>query len=226
MIRVLVAEDDPAILRGLTDNLRRQGYEVDAASDGESALALAQSQQFDALVVDVMLPRMSGFELCQRLREEGNRVPILLLTARSEERDRVYGLDIGADDYITKPFSLLELMARVRALIRRSKGDAALPDRATFDDVAVDFLRYEATRGGSPLKLTPKEFGTLRFLIARSGKAVSRNELLEEVWDYRDYPTTRTIDNHISSLRNKIESDPSHPRHLLTVHGIGYRFVP
>lgn len=226
MIRVLVAEDDPAILRGLTDNLRRQGYEVDAAADGESALALAQSQQFDALVVDVMLPRMSGFELCQRLREEGNRVPILLLTARSEERDRVYGLDIGADDYITKPFSLLELLARVRALIRRAKDDAALPDRAAFDDVAVDFLRYEATRGGSSLKLTPKEFGTLRFLIARSGKAVSRNELLEEVWDYRDYPTTRTIDNHISSLRNKIESDPSRPRHLLTVHGVGYRFVP
>jgi len=225
MTRLLVVEDDPAILRGLTDNLRLESYHVVSATDGETAYRLAREEQFDLLVLDVMLPKLSGFELCRRLRNEGASTPILILTSRGDEIDRVQGLDLGADDYLTKPFSLRELLARIRALLRRTHPSLALPDEAKFDDVVVDFRRYEASRAGEPVKLTRKEFGTLRFLMARAGEVVSRSELLEEVWDYREYPTTRTVDNHVASLRAKIEGDPSQPRHLLTVHGVGYKFI-
>lgn len=225
MTRLLVVEDDPAILRGLTDNLRMESYHVAAATDGEAAYRLARDEKFDLLLLDVMLPKLSGFELCRRLRTEGVTTPILLLTSRGDEGDRVHGLDLGADDYLIKPFSLRELLARIRALLRRSHPPVALPDQATFEDVAVDFRRFEASKGGHELKLTRKEFGTLRFLIARSGEVVSRSELLEEVWDYREYPTTRTVDNHVASLRAKLETDSDRPRHLITVHGVGYKFV-
>lgn len=225
MSRLLVAEDDPAILRGLTDNLRLESYHVVTATDGETAYRLASEEPFDLLLLDVMLPKMSGFELCRRLRSEGKTIPILMLTARGEEGDRVHGLDLGADDYLTKPFSLRELIARIRALLRRAHPPVMLPEEATFDDVAVNFRRYEASKGGEPLKLTRKEFGTLRFLIARAGEVVSRSELLEEVWDYQEYPTTRTVDNHVASLRSKIERNAADPKHLLTVHGVGYKFL-
>jgi len=225
MTRLLVVEDDPAILRGLTDNLRLESYHVVPAADGEAALRLAREQQFDLLLVDVMLPKLDGFELCRRLRSEGSTTPILMLTSRGDEIDRVHGLDLGADDYVTKPFSLRELLARIRALLRRAHPPTQLPDEARFDDVIVDFRKYEASRDGVPLKLSRKEFGTLRFLIARAGEVVSRSELLEEVWDYREYPTTRTVDNHVASLRTKIERETSEPRHLITVHGVGYKFV-
>jgi DNA-binding response OmpR family regulator len=207
------------------DNLRSEGYDVASAEDGEAAYALAHTASFDLLLLDVMLPKMSGLDLCRRLRTEGSRVPILMLTARGEESDRVHGLDLGADDYITKPFSLRELLARVRASLRRTNTKPELPETAEFDGVLVDFRRFEATRNGSPLKLTRKEFGALRFLISRAGEVVSRSELLEEVWDYREYPTTRTVDNHLASLRAKIEDEPANPKHLLTVHGVGYKFV-
>lgn len=225
MSRLLVAEDDPAILRGLIDNLRLESYHVVTATDGETAYRLASEEPFDLLLLDVMLPKMSGFELCRRLRSEGKTTPILMLTARGEEGDRVHGLDLGADDYLTKPFSLRELIARIRALLRRAHPPVMLPEEAAFDDVAVNFRRYEASKGGEPLKLTRKEFGTLRFLIARAGEVVSRSELLEEVWDYQEYPTTRTVDNHVASLRAKIERNAADPKHLLTVHGVGYKFL-
>lgn len=225
MSRLLVVEDDPAILRGLGDNLRLESYDVATATDGETGLRLAREGGFDLVILDVMLPRLGGFDVCRRLREAGENVPILMLTARGEEADRVHGLDLGADDYLTKPFSLRELQARVRALLRRRNPTARLPDEARFGDVSIDFLRFEAKRGGVALKLTRKEFGTLRLLIGRAGEVVTRSELLEDVWEYREYPTTRTVDNHVASLRAKIEDDPANPRHLITVHGVGYKFA-
>ena len=173
-----------------------------------------------------MLPKLSGYEICRKVRGEGLTTPILMLTARGEEADRVLGLDLGADDFVTKPFSVRELMARVRALLRRAHPPKALPDELRFDDVQVDFRRYEARKGEKPLEMTRKEFGVLRLLAARSGEVVTREDLLNEVWGYENYPTTRTVDNHIALLRSKLEQDPSEPRHLLTVHGVGYKFVP
>ena len=225
MSRILVVEDDLAILRGLSDNLKLESHEVVTATDGETAYRLVSEANPDLVILDVMLPRLGGYELCRRLRSEGSTVPILMLTARGEESDRVHGLDLGADDYVTKPFSLRELLARVRAVLRRAHPPLSLPDEARFGDVVVDFRRYEARRNDTSLKLTRKEFGTLRLLVARAGDVVTRADLLEEVWEYTNYPTTRTVDNHVASLRAKIESDASNPRYLLTVHGVGYKFV-
>lgn len=226
MTTVLVVEDDPAILRGLKDNLQAESYEVLTAADGEVGYRLVLERRPDLVVLDLMLPRMSGYDVCRRLRQEGNRVPILMLTARGEEMDRVLGLDLGADDYVTKPFSMRELLARVRAIVRRANPPALLPDEVRFEDVVIDFRRYEAHRGGQRVELTPKEYGTLQYLASRPGEVVRREELLQEVWGYRSLPTTRTVDNHVLSLRAKLERTPSEPRHLLTVHGVGYRFVP
>jgi DNA-binding response OmpR family regulator len=226
MTTVLAVEDDPAILRGLSDNLRFEGYEVITASDGETGYKLQAERRPDLILLDLMLPRMSGLEFCRKLRAEGNQTPILMLTARSEEPDRVLGLDLGADDYVTKPFSVRELMARVRALLRRSQPQTELPDVLSFGDIAIDFRRYEARRSGKPLEMTRKEFAILRFLASRSGEVVSREDLLNEVWGYESYPTSRTVDNHVAGLRAKLERDSSQPEHLKTVHGVGYKFVP
>ncbi len=225
MSRVLVVEDDPAILRGLVDNLRFDSHEVLSATDGEAGYRLLREKNPDLVILDLMLPKLSGYELCRRVREEGLSTPILMLTARGEEGDRVLGLDLGADDYVTKPFSVRELLARVRALLRRAHPSRALPDELRFEDVRVDFRRYEARKGHTHLEMTRKEFGVLRSLAARSGEVVSRDELLNEVWGYEKYPTTRTVDNHIASLRAKLEKDPSQPTRLLTVHGVGYKLV-
>jgi DNA-binding response OmpR family regulator len=225
MSRVLVIEDDAAILRGLADNLSHEGYEVLSANNGESGYGLQRSERPDLIILDLMLPRMSGLELCRKLRAEGVQTPILMLTARSEESDRVIGLDLGADDYVTKPFSLRELMARVRALLRRTQSAADLPDELKFGDVEVDFRRYVARRRGKPVGMTRKEFATLRLLVARAGQVVTREELLNEVWGYEAYPVSRTVDNHIAALRAKLEADPARPVHIRTVHGVGYKFV-
>ena len=228
MSRILVVEDDPAILRGLADNLKFDSHEVVTATDGEAACRLIHEKQPDLIVLDLMLPKMSGYEVCRKVRAEGVQVPIMILTARGEEADRVLGLDLGADDYVTKPFSIREVLARVRALLRRSQsasGGRALPDELRFSDVVVDFRRYEARRAGQPLEMTRKEFGILRLMAARPGEVLTRDELLNEVWGYDSYPTTRTVDNHIASLRAKIERDPAEPEHLLTVHGVGYKLV-
>jgi DNA-binding response OmpR family regulator len=227
MNRILVVEDDRAILRGLVDNLEYESYLVSTATDGVEGYRMIRKQKPDLIILDLMLPKMSGYELCRKVRAEGDATPILMLTARGEEMDRVLGLDLGADDYVTKPFSVPELMARVRALLRRAKAprEGPLPDALRFDDVVIDFRSFEARKGDEELRLSRKEFGVLRLLAARMGQVVTRDELLNEVWGYDQYPTTRTVDNHIASLRAKLEDDPADPRHLLTMHGVGYKLV-
>lgn len=172
-----------------------------------------------------MLPRLSGYEVCRKVRGEGVTTPIVMLTARGEEADRVLGLDLGADDYVSKPFSVRELMARVRAILRRTQPAPRAPGELRFDDTVIDFRRYEARKGKVALEMTRKEYGVLRYLAARAGEVVTRDELLNEVWGYEAMPTTRTVDNHIASLRAKLENNPAQPRHLLTMHGVGYKWV-
>lgn len=225
-MKVLVVEDDPGILRTVADNLRFEQYDVVTATDGETAYALYRRERPDLIVLDLMLPRMSGLELCQQLRLQDAQVPVLMLTARSEEADRVRGLDLGGDDYVTKPFSIPELMARVRALLRRASAGSGLPSTVKFGRVEVDFRRYEAHRDGRPVELTRKEFALLRFLASREDTVVTRDELLNKVWGFGSYPLTRTVDNHIASLRAKLEADPGRPVHIQTVHGVGYKFTP
>jgi DNA-binding response OmpR family regulator len=224
MSRVLVVEDDAAILQGLADNLECEGYQVLTAADGEAGYLQVREKSPDLIILDLMMPKLSGYELCRRLRDEGLDTPILMLTARGQEEDRVLGLDLGADDYVSKPFSVRELMARVRALLRRSAPQQELPAELRFGDVCVDFHRYDARKGGEPLAMSPKEFGLLRHLVAEGGKVVSRDELLDAVWGYGATPTTRTVDNHVASLRAKLEDDPLAPKRLITVHGVGYRW--
>ena len=227
MKKILIIEDDLAILRGLKDNLEYESYGVITATDGEKGKDLIQEERPDLIILDLMLPKMSGYELCRKVRAEGNTTPILMLTARGEEVDRVLGLDMGADDYVTKPFSVPELLARIRALFRRVHlaQSGGLPDKLEFGNVLIDFKCFEARRSGRLLELSRKEFGVLRLLAARSGEVVTRDELLDEVWGYNQYPTTRTVDNHIALLRSKLEKSPSDPCHLITVHGVGYRLV-
>jgi DNA-binding response OmpR family regulator len=225
MTRVLVVEDDPGILRTVADNLRFDNYEVITAMDGETAYALQQAQGVDLIVLDLMLPRMSGLDLCRRLRMEDVQVPVLVLTARGEEADRVRGLDIGADDYVVKPFSMPELLARIRALLRRASSGSSLPAVLKFGQVEVDFRRHAASRSGRAVEMTRKEFALLRFLASREDTVVTRDEVLNKVWGLDAYPVTRTVDNHVASLRAKLETDPARPVHIQTVHGVGYKFV-
>jgi DNA-binding response OmpR family regulator len=228
MSLILVIEDDSAILQGLQESLRLEHHDVLSASDGLTGYRLAREKQPDLVILDLMLPKMGGFEICRKLRAEEFAAPILMLTARGEESDRVLGLDLGADDYVTKPFSVRELLARVRALLRRASDEdkpARLPDELRFDDVVVDFRRCEAQKRGASVDLTRKELGVLRLLAAKAGEVVSRDDLLNGVWGYESYPNTRTVDVHIALLRSKFEDDPSTPRRLITVHGIGYKLV-
>ena len=226
MTKVLVVEDDPGILRTVADNLRFEQYEVVTATDGEAAYSVLQAEHPDLIVLDLMLPRLNGFELCRRMRNEDIQVPVLMLTARGEEADRIRGLDLGGDDYVTKPFSVPELMARVRALLRRASAGAGAPSMLKFGQVEIDFRRYEVHRQGRAVEMTRKEFALLKFLASREDTVVTRDELLNKVWGFESYPLTRTVDNHISSLRAKLEPDPAHPVHIQTVHGVGYKFVP
>ena len=227
MKRILIIEDDSAILRGLKDNLEYESYEVLTAADGEEGYHLIKEKKPDLIILDLMLPKMNGYELCRKVRNEGVTTPILMLTARGEEMDRVLGLDLGADDYVTKPFSVPELLARIRAIIRRIQkaktGD--LPSDLKFGEISVDFKCFEARKGDEVLDMSRKEFGVLRLLAARAGEVITRDELLDGVWGYDQYPTTRTVDNHVALLRTKLEDDPSKPRHLITVHGVGYKLV-
>ena len=223
--RILVIEDDPAISRGLADNLRFESHDVLTAGDGEEGYRLIRERAPDLVVLDVMLPKLGGYELCRKIRAEGSAVPILMLTARSDETDRVLGLDLGADDYVTKPFSIREVLARVRALLRRAHPPRPEIPELRRGDVVVDFKRYEATKRGTRFEMTRKEFGLLRLLASRAGEVLTRDELLDEVWGYETTPTTRTVDNHIASLRAKLEDDPAHPQHLITMHGVGYKWV-
>jgi len=226
MTHILIIEDDLALLRGLKDNLLAESYEVSTATDGEAGYRMIREKDPDVVILDLMLPGMSGYEVCRKVREEGVATPILMLTARGEEADRVLGLDLGADDYVSKPFSLRELLARVRVIVRRGSPPKALPDQLRFADVEVDFRSYEAQKGGQRIEMTRREFGVLGFLAARAGEVVRREELLDEVWGSKDYITVRTVDNHVASLRAKLESRASEPTHLLTMRGVGYKFVP
>ena len=226
MSRILVVEDDPAILRGLSETLKRESYEVLTAADGEAGYRLVREKSPDLVILDLMLPKLSGYEICRKMRSDGVHTPILMLTARGDEGDRVLGLDLGADDYVSKPFSLRELMARVRALLRRARPAPPLLNELRVNDAVIDFRSYEAQKGGEPLEMTRREFQVLRVLASRPGEVISRSELLDQVWGLDAYPTTRTVDNHIASLRAKLESNPAEPAHILTVRGVGYKWVP
>jgi two-component system, OmpR family, response regulator len=224
--KVLIVEDDANLLEAIKYNLRKEGYNVLAAGDGEAALETARKEKPDILLLDIMLPKLNGFEVCRILRKE-TTVPILMLTAKADETDKIVGLEIGADDYMTKPFSMRELMARVRAMLRRSKMAETSRVENTpvikIDKLEVDTARHKATYAGSVLELSPKEFDLLAFLARNKGLVFSREQLLEKVWGYDFAGDTRTIDVHISWLRQKIEEDMAHPKHLITVRGTGYK---
>jgi DNA-binding response OmpR family regulator len=225
MTKILIVEDEPDMVLGLKDNFEFEGYEVLTAADGATGLERARTQKPDLVVLDIMLPKLSGLEVCKTLRGEGFEGPIIMLTARGQEIDKVVGLELGADDYVTKPFSIRELLARVRAILRRTAGGKKRIQRYRFADVELDFEHYRGTRGDRPLEMSPREFELLRYLIERKGESVSREQLLEDVWGYENYPSTRTVDTHIAKLRAKIGDSGSEPRHILTIHGVGYKFV-
>ena len=224
--RILVVEDEADLARGLEINLRREGYEVLKAGTGDQGLQLALQENPDLILLDVMLPGMNGFDLCRLLRQKGFEAPIIMLTARGEEIDRVLGLELGADDYVPKPFGLRELIARIRVQLRRSK-PPALPSvsRYCFGNVELDFEKCRATRAGKVLDLTVKEFEIMKLLVRNRNQNVTRDRLLNEVWGYESTPTTRTVDNHILRLRQKLENDPAAPEYILSVYGEGYKFV-
>jgi DNA-binding response OmpR family regulator len=223
--KILIIEDEPAILKGLTTSLEEEGYSVASAMDGNAGYNLAKSQNNDLIILDVMLPNKDGFEICRDLRKDGISTPILMLTSKKEEIDKVLGLEIGADDYVTKPFSLRELIARIKALLRRKIDLVKDIEDYTFDNVKIDFKKMEAFKNNNPLKLSALEFKVLKYLIAREGEVVSREQLLDDVWGYEAFPTTRTVDNYILTLRKKIENNSTEPVHLLTLHKSGYKFV-
>ncbi len=225
MSRILIVEDEAAMAAGLKDNLELEGYTVDHASDGQKGLQLLRDNSYDLAILDVMLPSLSGFDILRQARQSGVPTPALMLTARAEEIDKVLGLELGADDYLTKPFSLRELLARVKAILRRTAGSGVASGKAVMGRLEVDFASYTATMGGTTVDMTPKEFDILRFLWEHRNRTVSRDALLTNVWGYDEPLSTRTIDNFILRLRQKVEEDPSHPRIILTVHGIGYKLV-
>ncbi len=224
MPRILIVDDEPEMVRGLEDNLRFEGYQTIAAADGRRGLALALSEAPDLILLDIMMPGTSGWDLCRELRQKGLDIPVIMLTARGEEVDRVLGLELGADDYVTKPFGLRELLARIRAVLRRP-GPRQKFEEFAFGDVRVHLRARQAFKGGKEVRLTRKEFELLRYLVEHRGEIVTRDRLLDEVWGYDQFPTTRTVDTHILRLRQKFEDDPEHPAYIVTAHGQGYRFA-
>ncbi len=221
--RILVVDDEPTLVATVKYNLEREGYDVVTAADGESALSRAREDKPDLVILDIMLPVIDGFEVCRLLRREMS-VPILMLTAKTEEVDRVVGLEIGADDYVTKPFSMRELMARVKAHLRRAETVAEAPEVISSGDVDIDLRRHEASRKGETLSLKPKEFELLTFFLQNRGRAFTREQLLDQIWGYDFFGGTRTVDVHVNWLRQKIEDEPAKPTRLVTVRGTGYRF--
>ena len=225
MTKVLIIEDEPNMVIGLKDSCEYEGYQVFVARNGKEGLEKASKEKVDIILLDVMLPLMSGIDVCRTLRTRGVETPIIMLTARGQEMDKVVGLEVGADDYVTKPFSIKELLARIRAHVRRATRQVVELESFTFDDVELNFKKYVARKGGRPLDLSAREFEILHYLIRHRGEIVTRDRLLDEVWGYDSTPITRTVDNHIARLRQKIEQDPSEPKHIITIHRIGYRFV-
>ena len=225
MKRIFLIEDEPGIVLTLTDRLTREGYAVDSAADGESGLERASKEPFDLVLLDLMLPRMSGFDVCRELRKRGIETPVIMLTARGQIIDKVVGLKLGADDYVTKPFEMAELLARVEAHLRRAPAAPHPAEGYVFGDIKVDFRRAEATKEGQPLDLSAREFQLLRYFLEHRGATLTREELLNEVWGYNSMPSTRTVDVHVAWLRQKIEPNSRHPQFILTVHGMGYKFA-
>jgi DNA-binding response OmpR family regulator len=221
---ILIIEDDVSILRGLKDNLEYEGYKVITESSGETGLNTALERFAHLILLDIMLPGINGFEICRKVKKEKPELPIIMITARGSEMDKVSGLDIGADDYITKPFSIPELLARVRAVLRRFNQEVKTPANYSFGEITLDFIKYQAFRNNQEISLSSKEFDILKYLIAHEGEAIHRHDLLNEVWGYKAMPTTRTVDNFILDLRKKLEVDPANPQHIESVRGIGYRF--
>ncbi len=225
--RLLLAEDEPSLVTTLGDRLRAEGYEVEAVGDGEAALLCALGGGFDLMVLDVMLPGRDGFDVCRELRRRGVPLPILMLTARTQVVDRVVGLKLGADDYLTKPFETVELLARIEALLRRAAGGVGEAGATiSFGRVQADFRRGEVRRAGAPVAVAPRELELLQYFLAHPGEVLSRDRLLDEVWGYDAAVQSRTVDVHVAALRQKLEEDPARPRYFRTVHGRGYRFVP
>ena len=227
MSRILVVEDEPGIALGLEDDLRMEGYEVEVACDGVTAARRAREGGFDLILLDVMLPGMDGFEVCRELRRAGMKTPIMMLTAKAREAEKVMGLELGADDYVTKPFGTRELRARIKALLRRAAGESELggqPGCCRFGDVEVDFGRGELRLNGRPVELTPIEFKLLDVFIRARGRVLSRDQLIAAAWGRDTFASARIVDNHIANLRRKIGDDPAEPRYLRNVRGLGYRF--
>ncbi len=226
MKTILVIEDDISILRGLKDNLVYEGYDVITETNGGKGLQNALEKKMDLLLLDIMLPGMNGYEICRKLKKEKPELPIIMITARGSEMDKVSGLDIGADDYVTKPFSIPELMARIRAVFRRTAQVYDIPELCSFGKIKLDFKKRKAFRDNQEIKLSSKEFAIMEYFISHEGEAVHRHDLLNEVWGYDALPTTRTVDNFILDLRKKLEENPSKPKYIESVRDIGYRFNP
>ena len=225
MPKVLLVEDDDSIATALKDGFEYEGFKVAHARDGEAGLSMATSESPDLIILDLMLPKMNGHDVCRQIRKDGNNVPIIMLTARGQEIDKVLGLKTGADDYVTKPFSFLELMARVEAVLRRSSGYSDAVDTYQFGDLKIDFKRSEAKKDGKSISLSPREYKLLAFLIEHRGEVLPRERLLDAVWGYENAPFTRTVDMHIAKLRKKIEDKAQDPAFIVTIHGVGYKFT-
>ena len=223
--RILLVEDEPGLVMTLTDRLTSEGYEVESVGDAPSAIETATNGRFDAILLDVMLPGGNGFDICKTVRQRGVQTPILMLTARGQIVDKVVGLKLGADDYLVKPFEMAELLARIEALLRRSSTPPTPTESYRFGAIAIDFRRAEVTKGGTIVELSAREFKLLRYFIEHRGAALTRDELLNEVWGYNAMPSTRTVDVHVAWLRQKLEDNVRHPQYILTVHGLGYKFA-
>lgn len=225
MKRLLLVEDEPGLVLTLRDRLTREGYAIETCNDGESGLERAAREPFDLVLLDVMLPRLNGFDVLRELRKRGVDIPVIMLTAKGQVVDKVVGLKLGADDYVTKPFEMVELLARIEAKLRRTATVLHPSEGYHFDDVRVDFRRAEVIKAGAPLELSAREFQLLKYFIEHRGATLTREELLNEVWGYNAMPSTRTVDVHVAWLRQKIEPNPRHPQFILTVHGMGYKFA-
>lgn len=223
-MRILIIEDEPKMQMGLKDNLEFEGYEVDSSDNGEDGLKKILENKFDLVLLDVMLPKLSGFDVCRKAREQKNTTPIILLTAKGEEVDKIIGLELGADDYVTKPFSIRELLARIKAILRRAEKSVDGSGVVKIGRIEIDFASYSAMEDGISVQMTHKEFELLKYLYNNRNKTVNRDDLLKNVWE-DIYTTSRTIDNFIVKLRQKIETDPNNPKIILTVHGIGYKLI-
>lgn len=224
MKKILIIEDDPAIRTGLKETFITEGYNVSDADTGTKGFELAGKHDFDLILLDLILPGKDGIEICKDLRSDGVKTPIIMVTSRKEEIDKILGLEIGADDYVTKPFSIRELLVRVKALIRRSTYEPGNIEEVAFADLKINFKKQEMLKGIIPVRLSATEYRILHYFMNHEGEVISRDKFLDEVWGYDSYPTTRTVDNYILSLRKKIEDDPANPKHLLTVHKVGYKF--